>query len=159
MHRRIRDRLINGQGGDDIFNGLDKMFEEVMKNPSTGQFQPREEFALSTGNFTSEWQDHAKGKTLVLKPKDPKTQLDINVKDQMISITSKEVVKNQNSHFESSSSTQMSVPYGCDGSKVQMKSVDNNIHLIFPCSTGNAPKEITLPQRRPIQKNSGDIEI
>lgn len=166
MHRRMREKILFGRGGDDIFKDLDKMFNDMMNDAQS--FEPRDEFNLSSSTFTSEWKSEEKGKTLILKPKDQSVQLDINVKDQLINISSKQEIKDKNSQIESSSSSVFPVPYECDGNKVQMKSVGNSIHLFFPFKSGVAPtKEITLPKkkngdledRRPITPFEEDVEI
>jgi len=146
IHRRIREKLINGRGSDtDLFQGVDEMFESLMNDRAGSGFRPRPEFAIASDTYTSEWKSDEKGKTLILTPKDPKNQLDINVKDQMVTIKSKTETTESSSVFP--------VPQECDGSKVQMKSVNNSIHLVFPF------RAAIKIERRPLQKNSGDIEI
>jgi hypothetical protein len=167
-HRRMREKILFGRGSDDdLFKDLDKMFSDMMNDDTT--FEPRPEFALGGSSYTSEWKSDSNGKTLILTPKDPSVQLDINVKDQYITIGAKQEIKDQNSQIESSTSSVIPVPYECDGGKVQMKSVDKSVHLIFPFKTGGAVqnKKITLPKkkngdqndRRPINPSSSDVEI
>ncbi len=156
LHRRMRDKILFGKGGDDTFQDLDKMFNDIMNDGS--KFEPRDEFRNASGDFTSEWRSDSLNKILILTPKDQSVQLDINVKDQYITIGSKQESKNQNSQIESSSSTVIPVPYECDGNKVQMKSVGNSIHLIFPFK-GTHKINGDQNDRRPIKPTQGDVEI
>lgn len=152
-HRRMREKILYGRGNtDDLFKDLDKMFNDMMNDNSSG-FVPREEFTLG-GTYTSEWRSDSKGKTLIITPKNESIQLDINVKDQFITIGSKLESKDQNSYVESSSSSVIPVPYECDGGKVQMKSVDKSVHLIFPFKKNGDQND-----RRPIKPSQGDVEI
>lgn len=168
-HRRMIDKVLRGRlsDQDDLFGDLEKMFNDMMKETGPG-FVPRDEFAINSQNFTSDWKSDDKGKTLVLTPMDESIQLDINVKDQYITIGAKQERKDENSYVESSSSSVFPVPHECDGSRVQMKSVDKSIHVFFPYRDAkSAPKSITYPQkkngdqidRRPIKPSASDVEI
>lgn len=148
-HRRMREKVLKGRGGDDLFEDLEKMFNDMV-NDSSSSFQPREEFALTSDSFSSNWVSDDKTKTLILTPKDKSVELDINVKDQVITIRSKQKSKDQNTYSESSSTSIFPVPVECDGGKVQMKSVDNSIHLVFPLKGNN---------RQPLKPSAGDVEI
>lgn len=154
-HRRMREKILKGRGGDDLFDDLEKMFNDMMNDTSTS-FEPRDDFAVSSNSFSTEWVSDGKTKTLILTPKDKSVELDINVKDQVITIGSKQKSKDQNSYSESSSTSIFPVPIECDGGKVQMKSVDNSIHLVFPL---RVQKNGDQNDRQPLKPSSGDVEI
>lgn len=157
MHRRMRDKLLRGIGPDqDLFKDMEQMFEDSM-NDSFSSFDSIA--GSSSSAFSTEWLETGAGKTLVITPKDPHQQLDIDVKNGMVTIKGKAESKENNSSFVSSFSNSFSIPGDCDPDKVKTLQKDGKIMLEFPY---REMKKVTTPkkeERKPLPPAEGAVEI
>lgn len=149
MHRRMRDKLLRGIGPDqDLFKDMEQMFEDSMSDSFVG-----------SSNFTTEWTESSNGKTLVITPKDPSEQLDIDIKNGMVTIKGKSESKDGNSSFVSNFSNSFSVPSECDANNVKTVQKDGKILLEFPF---RGVKKISTPrkeERKALPKPQDAVEI
>ena len=156
MHRRMLENLLHGNGTDqDMFSDMEKLMDEAMKESFSGF----EAFQGNSENFKMNWTESGSGRTLIITPHSPESQLDINVKDDLITIKGKKEIKSTSGVSISNFSNTMSVPGDCDGSKVKMHQQNGNIHLEFPFR--DKPKSISNPElkRRPLPPSENDVEI
>lgn len=157
MHRRMMDKLLRGVGPDqDLFKDMEQMFEDSMN----GSFMNIDAFTSNSSAFTSEWLADEKGRTLVITPKDSKSQLDIDVKGHLITIKGKTEKNSSGSSFISSFSNSFSVPGDCDSSKVKMDQKDGKILVQFPYYQAKNIKSIPIQKddRKPLPPQDG-VEI
>ncbi len=158
MHRRMRDKLLRGIGPDqDLFKDMEQMFEDSMNDSFSGF----DSITSSTSAaFSSEWVESGSGKTLVITPKDPGQQLDIDVKNGMVSIKGKSESKENGSSFVSNFSNSFSIPGDCDPDKVKTVQKDGKIMLEFPF---REIKKVVTPkkeeERKPLPPTEGAVEI
>jgi len=139
IHKRLRDKLLLGIGPDqDLFTDLES------------------QMSFGSTHFETEWAESSEGRTLSIKPKDPKQQLDINVENGMISIKGKTETQNSVSSFSNS----LSVPSDCEEAKVKMDQRDGKILVTFPykqLSKIKVPRKENGP--KPIKPSKDDITI
>jgi len=97
----------------------------------------------------------------VITPKDPKQQLDIDVKGSLITIKGTTENKNSNGSFVSSFSNSFSVPQDCDGAKVGMEQKDGKILVFFPYFEAKKINKVPHPkeQRIPLPPTQDGVEI
>lgn len=149
MHRRILDKFFNGTGSDeDLFGDMHEAFEEAFGN----SFAPR------TSNFSAEWTETKEGRTLVITPKTPDQQLDINVQNGMVTIKGKTEEKTDTGMSSMSFNNSFSVPGDCDASKVKMDQKNGKILVQFPFYSAKAV-QVPKNNRRPLPPSEGDVEI
>lgn len=164
IHRRMMAKLLRGIGDDeDLFKDLEQMMNESLKD-SLSDMDSFQSFSFSGAgnNFQSEWIESKSGKTLVITPQSPEQKLDINVKDNFITIKGKSENKSQNMQNISEFSQSFNVPGDCDGSKVKMNQKDGKILVEFPYKN---MKKVDLPstpkkdERVPIPPREEDVTI
>jgi HSP20 family molecular chaperone IbpA len=155
MHKRMRQKLLLGIGPDqNLFEGMDQLFEEVMKD----SFSSLDRFSGHSRNFTSEWLETQHGRTLILTPVQEGQQLDIDINAQMVTIKGRKEEKQGDSSFTSSFSNSFSVPSDVDGTKVKMSQKEGKIIIDFPF---REIKEIKKPlqERRPLAPTGNEVTI
>lgn len=159
MHKRMIDKLLLGVGPDkDMFKDMEKFMDEVMSDSFTG-FDSFTQSPIE--NFGMEWQETTKGRTLVITPKTPEQQLDINVNNGLVIIKGKLEQKSPNGISVSNFSNSFNVPEDCDPSKVKMDQKDGKILVQFPYHKANKLKTIPKaePELKPIGPSDNDVQI
>jgi HSP20 family molecular chaperone IbpA len=157
MHRRIRDKLINGRGSDeDLFKDLEQEFEDNMPDSFSGISQ----FPEIQSNFKSEWLESKTGRTLVITPQDPNQKINIDVNASAITIKGESQKKTATTSFTSEFTNSFPVPDDCDGTKVKMDAKDGKLLVELPYKSFKAvpvpPKE---QERKPLPPAAGDVQI
>ena len=156
MHRRMMDKLMNGNGpDDDMFKDLEKMAEEMMSESFTGL----DSLAPVTANYQMDWEETGSGRVLTITPKSPEQNLDINVNNGMITIKGKAEQKSQYGSTISDFTNSISVPGDCDSTKVKMDSKGGKILLNFPFRTAKTIKKTPEIERKPLPKSEEDVVI
>ncbi|WP_408097229.1 Hsp20/alpha crystallin family protein [Peredibacter sp. HCB2-198] len=156
MHRRMIDKLMNGNGPDEgLFEDLEKMAEDMMKDSFSGM----DSFAPTSSNYQMEWKETAGGRTLAITPKSPDQKLDINVNNGMITIKGSAEQKSQYGNTISQFNNSFNVPGDCDPSKVKMDQKDGKILLNFPFRTAKTIQKRPEDQRKPLPKSEDDVVI
>lgn len=139
LHRKIMESLMSGEHDENLFKDMDKMFEDAMKDSFGSSFQ----FSMGEASVDTEWSESADGRTLLITPKNKDQKLDINIKDDSVTIKG----KTDTSDF----SNAFSVPQDCDSSRVKMDQKNGKIVVFFPWKKAKALK--------PIPKNKQDVPI
>lgn len=156
MHRRMMDKLINGNGPDqDMFKDMERAFEEVFSDSFTGV----DSFTPHAQNFKAEWTETSSGRTLVITPKTPEQKLDINVNNNMVTIKGETETKSAQGSSKMSFNNSFSVPGDVDAKKVIMGQKDGKILVQFPYVS---VKSVTIPpknERKPLPPNENDVSI
>jgi len=164
MHQKLQQSLL--QGGDptatlnDLSQLMDSMMEESMQD-----MQDLSRMAPSNGTssllgfnrrsyFSTEWTETKEGRSLLVKPADKDTKLDVQVNGQVISIKMEVAQKSNGSSMTGQSVQTQLVPNDCDGDQVKMQAQDNGLVLFFPYK-GSSQKE---KDRTPIQGKANDIQ-
>ena len=156
IHRRMMEKLMNGNGSDeDMFKDLEKMAEELMNDSFTGM----DSFAPTTSNFQMEWSETTGGRTLSITPKTPEQKLDINVNNGMITIKGTAEQKSQYGSSVSEFNNSFNVPGDCDPTKVKMDQKNGKILLNFPFRTAKSIQKKPQDQRKPLPKSEDDVVI
>ncbi len=138
MHRRMREKLLHGIGPDtDLFQGMDQLFEDAMKD-SLGGVQSLD------SHYQMEWLETKTGRTLVITPKNPKQQLDIDIQKDMISIKGKSQEESSQGRMVSDFSNTFSVPDDCDGGRVKINQKDGKILIELPFKSAK-PVQVPIP--------------
>lgn len=157
MHRRMREKLLNGRGSDDqLFGDMEKMFEEAMAESFAGIDMIA---SSANSNFQSEWSETKTGRTLVITPQTKDQQLNIDVNAQAITIKGKSEQQDGNSSFMSSFTNSFPVPEDCDGSKVKMDQKDGKILVMLPFKTIKAVSVPPKEERKPLPPSDSDVQI
>jgi hypothetical protein len=161
MHRRMMDKIINGNGPDqDLFKDIEADMEAAMEEAfsnmnSLGGLSTRGQ------NFKSEWSETASGRVLSITPQGPEQKLEIDTKPEMVTIKGQAEQKTPNGTSVSSFSNSFSIPSDCDGSKVKMSQKDGKIVMEFPYR--EKIKEVPRPRknegRTPLPPSQEDVTI
>ena len=150
MHRRIRDKLINGRGDDqNMFKDLEQEFEDTMSESFSGLGH----FTQGSAEFESEWLESKSGRTLVITPKNQNQKINIDVNALVISIKGESHEKSANGTFTTAFSKSFPVPDDCDGAKVKMNSKDGKLLVEIPF------KVLKQEVRKPLPAAKGDVQI
>ena len=155
MHKRIRDKLINGFGSnDDLFEGMDQMMNEAFSD----SFMTMDSLSGDGPAMKLDWQETKTGRTLLITPEDPAQKIDLDVKEN--SITIKGEVKNESPNGTSLSqfSNSFPVPNDCDGSKVKISNKAGKIVMDFPFKITSVPSK-PKDHRAPIKPLGGEVSI
>lgn len=149
MHRRIRDKLINGIGSDeDLFQGMDEMMGDAFVSTNfMGSPSPK-----------FDWVETKTGRSLVIIPDDPSQKIDLDVKDNMINIKGETKVKSENSESVSQFENSFPIPQDCDGSKVKIRNEKGNIVMDFPFK-GKSPTPVQKDTRVPLPPRGDEVPI
>jgi HSP20 family molecular chaperone IbpA len=155
MHRRMRDKLLHGVGPDqDMFKDMEKMMDEAMTEANSGF-----DVMAPADHYATEWVRSNSGQTLVITPKNPKQQLDIDVKANMITIKGNFENKSGGSTYISNFSNSFGIPEECDGNQVKINQKDGKILVELPY---RVVKKVTVPkkeERKPLPPSSGEVTI
>ena len=150
MHRRMMEKLINGNGPDDgLFNDMEQMMNDVMKDSFTGF----DSYAHRPQNFKSEWKESKTGRTLEIIPNTADQKLDINVAKNVITITGKTEIKTANGMQVSNFTNSFSVPGDVEAGKMKMDLKDGKILVYFPFW------KPTDTKRKPVGPSDKDVPI
>jgi HSP20 family molecular chaperone IbpA len=150
MHRRMMEKLINGVGRDgDLFGDMEQMMNDMMKD----SFQGFDSYAHRPQNFQSQWQESATGRTLVITPNKPEQQLDINVKNNLITIKGQTEIKTANGSQISSFTNSFNVPGDVEAGKMKMDLKEGKILVFFPYW------KPTENKRKPLGPSDKDVQI
>ena len=159
MHRRIRDKLINGGSADqDMFKDLEQELEETMADTFSGIGQ----LSNPSAKYTSEWLETKSGRTLVITPKDPNQKINIDVNASAITVKGEIIEKTATTSFTTVFNNSFPVPDDCDGTKVKMDAKDGKLLVVLPYKTFKAvtiPPKATQPERKPLPPAEGDVQI
>jgi HSP20 family molecular chaperone IbpA len=164
MHRRMREKILRGQGSDtDLFEGMDQMFEDAFKDLNSFGSS----FSSQYSNFKSEWIEDSSGRTLILTPKSKDQQLNIDVNATTITIKGKIEQRSESGTLMSSFNNSFSVPADCDGTKVKMSHKDGKIlvHLPYkslksvPGPKSGKPVGPIEDERKPLSPSKDDVTI
>lgn len=158
MHRRMMEKLLNGVGPDHgMFSDMESFLDEVM----TDSFSGSQSFSRRMArNYRMDWAENKEGRTLVITPKGPEQNLNIDVKEGLITISGVSETKTPNGTSKSSFTNTFNVPGDCDEKKVKIDQKEGKIHVSFPYKE---LKQVGIPKpqndRKPIPKSYGDVQI
>jgi HSP20 family molecular chaperone IbpA len=148
MHRRMMEKLINGNGPDDgMFNDMEQMMNDIMKDSFSGSY------SHTPLNFKHVWKESTTGRTLEITPNTPEQQLDINVANNLITIKGKTEIKTANGLQVSNFTNSFSVPGDCEATKMKMDLKDGRILVFFPFY------KPTENKRKPVTPSDKDVQI
>jgi HSP20 family molecular chaperone IbpA len=161
MHRRMVDKLLHNQGPDqDLFKDIEKALEEDMNDSFLGMDSIN---SFSSANFSTDWEETAQGRSLIITPKTKDQQLDIDVSKGMVTIKGKMESKSAHGSSVSSFSNSFSVPDDCDAAQVKMDQRGEQIIVSFPYrgiqKTPAPEKKSQMPERRPLPPSESDVTI
>jgi HSP20 family molecular chaperone IbpA len=146
LHRKMLDNLMSGKHDENLFQDMEKLFDDAMKDSLGGS-----SFQFSSGDVVeTEWQESSAGRTLFITPQSKDQKLDINVQNEMVTIKG----KTANSEFQNS----FSIPQDCDSGKVKMDQKNGKIVMFFPWRVAKkiSPKK---DERVPLPKTDSDVTI
>ena len=146
LHRKMLDNLMSGRHDENLFQDMEKLFDDAMKDSFGGS-----SFQFSTGDVVAtEWQETSAGRTLLITPQSKDQKLDINVQNEMVTIKG----KSANSEFQNS----FSIPQDCDSTKVKTDQKNGKIVMFFPWRVAKkiSPKK---EERIPLPKAESDVTI
>lgn len=150
MHRRMMEKLINGNGPDDgLFNDMEQMMNDIMKDSFTGF----DSYSHRPINFKHQWKESTTGRTMEIIPNTPEQQLDINVANNMITIKGKTEIKTANGIQSSNFTNSFSVPGDVEAGKMKMDLKDGKILVFFPYW------KPTENKRKPVAPSEKDVQI
>lgn len=156
LHRKMLDNLMSGNHDDALFQDMEKLFEDAMKDSLGGSrsFQ----FSYGAQNFETEWQESSEGRTLLISPQSKDQKLDINVQNETVTIKGKSENKTANGVTVSDFQNSFSIPQDCDSSKVKMDQKNGKIVMFFPWRVAKklTPKK---EERLPLPKAESDVTI
>lgn len=156
LHRKMIENLFYGTHDDSLFNDMQKLMDDAMKDSTGGSSS----FSYSFGaqNFETEWQESEKGRTLFITPKTKDQNLDINVQKDMVTIKGKAQRKTSNGTSVSDFQNSFSIPDDCDSTKVKMDQKDGKIVMFFPWKSMKKviPKK---DERVPLPKADTEVTI
>jgi HSP20 family molecular chaperone IbpA len=155
MHRRIREKLINGRGDQDLFKDLEQEFEDAMSD----SFMDLGKLSEQVSSFSSEWLETTTGRTLVITPKDKDQKINIDVNATTITIKGELLEKTATSTMSSAFSNSFPVPEDCDGTKVKMDSKDGKLLVVLPYKVLRSSPVPKRDERRPLAPGDGDVQI
>lgn len=159
IHRRMMKKLLYGAGPDqDMFSDLEEMMDSMMSD-SFSQFSGTN-FGQLNSSYSMEWTENQEGRTLSIVPKNKDQQLDINIQNDMITISGKVELKSQNGVSYSQFKNSTNVPSDCDASKVKMDQKDNKILVFFPYYRKDSGRpQRPSNERKPLPPSDLDVEI
>jgi HSP20 family molecular chaperone IbpA len=150
MHRRMREKILNGIGeDDDLFKGMEDMMNQAFSDPTMGAGLGL--LDESSQPVIMDWTENKTGRTLIITPKDPSQKIDLDVKQEMITIKG----ENKSEHSASQFSNSFPVPHDCDGKKVKISGKDGKIMMEFPFRK----LEKQSDGRRPLPPSGEEISI
>jgi HSP20 family molecular chaperone IbpA len=157
MHRRMMDKLVNGNGPDqDLFGDMEKEMAEAMKEATAGDYFP----STINPNFGMEWKESASGRSLFITPQSKDQKLEIDTKPNIVTIKGESEQKSAQGVSRSSFQNSFSVPEDVDGTKVKMSQKEGKIVMEFPYKVF---KTITTPKkeetRKPLPPSENDVPI
>lgn len=155
LHRKMLDNLMSGRHDDSLFQDMEKLFDDAVKESFGGSsFQ----FSYGAQNFETEWRESSAGRTLLITPQSKDQKLDINVQNEMVTIKGKSENKTPNGVSVSDFQNSFSIPQDCDSSKVKMDQKDGKIVMFFPWRVAKkiSPKK---EERVPLPKTDSDVTI
>lgn len=160
MHKRMMDRLMNGNAADpSMFKDLEQFLDESLKDSMSG-IDSLGQISGLQAHFKSQWLDGESGRILEITPKNPGQQLDIDVNASQITIKGKTEATTENGGIVSSFSNAYSIPGDCDGTKVKMSQKDGKILVEVPYRN---QKTISVQpkgqDRKPLPPSPTDVEI
>jgi hypothetical protein len=121
--------------------------------------------ASKTNLYESRWEENEKERILIIKPLKKDVPLDIKINNQMISIGSKEVKKEQGHSFSSNFMSSTSLPMDVDGNKAEIDQKNDEILVHLPKVRVNEKTNQKNFQKnkddgtKPLQPEPGDITI
>lgn len=154
LHRKMLDNLMSGRHDENLFQDMEKLFDDAMKDSFGGS-----SFQFSTGDVVAtEWQESSGGRTLLITPQTKDQKLDINVQNEMVTIKGKSENKTANGISVSDFQNSFSIPQDCDSSKVKMDQKNGKIVMFFPWRVAKkiSPKK---DERLPLPKTDSDVTI
>lgn len=153
MHQKMRESLFDDFDVNSSFSAMDKMMDELMKD-AFSDFDQTSFQANSLSHVSTYWNESSSGRTLIVKTNDKDAKLDVQVKNQIITIKADYQKKAGQQDISALSSQVQPVPNDCDGDQVKMKATDKGLELFFPYKS--AVK--TNNGRVPIQPKPNDIQ-
>jgi len=156
MHRRMREKLLNGIGSDtDLFKDMEQAFEESMSDLVAPDFE-----AASMANFKSEWKETKDGRVLVITPQSKDQKLNIDVNQAVITIKGESVQKTATTSISSHFTNSFPVPDDCDGTKVKMNQKDGNLLMELPFKDVKKVSRPSKDERKPLPPSASEgVEI
>ncbi len=165
MRKRLLQEFHHSFGSsmlqDDFFEqSMESFFDDDMTGIAGNSF-------TIGGNFESSWEETDEERIFVIKPQNKEIPLDIKIKDQMISIQSKQEVKTKTGKASSSSSfsSNFSLPRDVDGEKALVEQRGEEILVRLPKKKVSGDNRPTTPKKlsplpgEPLKPNPGDITI
>jgi HSP20 family molecular chaperone IbpA len=146
MHKRIRDKLLYGIGqDDDLFQGFDQMMDESFSD----SFMSIDSIGGSGPSLKMDWTETKIGRTLIVTPSDPQQKINLDVNNNLVTVSGEVKSETQNGVSMRSFSNSFPVPSDCEGSKVQISQKDGKLVMDFPFKTTStkAPSPV-MPERK-----------
>ncbi len=153
MRKKLLESFPGSISNDDFFG--DSFFEDFSSGLSIQ--------SSATNFYESYWEENSNEKILVIKPQ-PNTALDINIKDQMVTISTKSEKHDEQNKVQSYSNmkSSFSLPADVDAKKAKIEQRGDEILVRLPLLLGNKPKQDTIKKDNnfnPIKPSPGDITI
>lgn len=174
---QIQDPMIR-----EMFEMRQKLFDDIHKSFFNDDFNMGMEFDSFfedhenyfkglTGEqnslFKSSWEETQEGRILKIVPTNKQSQLDIDIKDGMISIKGKNESSKEKNQVISKISSSFSIPVDVDAKKADIQDKNGEIWIKFPWGVGkienkskiNHEKKDEGEDERPLKPSPGDITI
>lgn len=165
MHQKLRESMLRGTDPRGAMRDMEKLMDSMMEDmemdmgqldfgmPSLGGSH-----ALSFGtrqHFSTEWTETSTGRSLVVRPASKDIKLDVQVKGQVVSISTDYAQKTKGTSVQGQSVQTQIVPPDCDGDQVKMEAKSEGLVLFFPFKGKSPGKD---EGRTPIQGKASDIQ-
>jgi HSP20 family molecular chaperone IbpA len=156
LHRKILDNLLQGTHDESLFEDMEKLFNDAMKQSLGGGSAFH--FSFGAQNFETDWQESESGRTLLITPQSKDQKLDINVQNDLVTIKGKSEIKTPNGTSLSDFQNSFSIPQDCDSKKVKMTQKEGKIVMFFPWKSAKKI-ETQKDERVPLPKADSDVAI
>jgi HSP20 family molecular chaperone IbpA len=160
MHRQMMDKLLHGKDMDEeFFRDMDKFLEETLSDSLLQQHRLWQRGlgpggGISSGGVKTAWSETRTGRSLTVTPAEPKQELDISVKDRMITIKGKSTQGSSVSSFTNS----FSVPHDTDPDGARISQKDGKIVIELPFRATRPAEKRGADERTPLRPST-DAEI
>jgi HSP20 family molecular chaperone IbpA len=174
---QIQDPMIR-----EMFEMRQKLFDDIHKSFFNDDFHSAMDFdsffedhesylkglnGEQNSLFKSSWEETQEGRILKITPTNKQSQLDIDIKDGMISIKGKNESSKEKNQVISKISSSFSIPVDVDAKKADIQDKNGEIWIKFPWVVGkienkskiNHEKKDEDEDERPLKPSPGDITI
>lgn len=146
MHRKMLDSVLRGGDPSSTLRDMDAMMDSLMEDSLADMQQLR---GLAPGPvsraLSMQWSETKEGRILFVKSADKDAKLDVEVKDQVVTIKTEFGQSTNGSQVRGQSTLSKTIPSDCDGEKVKLEAKEGGLELFFPFRGRAQEKRVPLP--------------